>query len=300
VRIVRQIQDGIGAGAQGGAHDLLAIIDQWSKREAEKLVPTGFAPLDQAFGGGLPVGLHGIAAAPGAGKSALALQLTAGALLRDPEARVVWLRGEMTNDLLLSKLLACWSQLRGDDLEPLAIKEALHRGAGATPVYRDLATVVGDRLVVVDPPITPSSIERWIEEVRPSLVVLDQLQLVEAAGFSDKRNEIEHVVQRLANASTRHDLPIVVVSMVASSRTDGQTGIGAITKESNRLDYAAHTFVTLSPQGEADSMKRVTMRIQKSRTGRTGDHELWFHGSTQFFMPAAAPEYEELQAWAPR
>jgi replicative DNA helicase len=301
IRRARDIQDGIGPGRQAGARALLLIIDQWKQHEAEKLVVTGFDPLDQAFGGGLPVGLHGIAARPGVGKSALALQLVAGALLHDPDARVVWLRAEMTNDLLLSKLLACWSRLRDDQLEPITIKDALRRADTAVPVYRDLAAVVGDRLVVVDPPITPSSIERWIEEVRPSLVVLDYLQQVEAAGFTDKRTEIEHVVQRLSNASTRHELPIVVVSSVAAARTSGPSGIGALTKESNRLDYAAHTFVTLWPQGDdSESTKRVVMRIQKSRTGRIGDEELWFHGPTQFFMPAAAPVHEAFEAWSPR
>lgn len=301
IRRARDIQDGIGPGRQAGARDLLSIIDQWKQNKAEKLVATGFDPLDRAFGGGLPVGLHGIAATPGTGKSALALQLAAGALLLNREARVVWLRGEMTNDLLVSRLLACWSRLRGDDLEPVTIRQALDRDQAVGPVYADLAEIVADRLVVVDPPITPSSIERWIEEARPALVVLDFLQRVEAVGMVDKRSEVDHVVQRLANASTRHELPIVVVSSVAGATT-ADSGIGRLTKESNSLDYAAHTFATLWRDGNGEQherTKRVTLRIQKSRTGMTGEEELWFHGPTQFFTPAAAPIHEEFARFTP-
>lgn len=298
IQRARSIQDGIVPGRQAGAYDLLSIIDTWKQRKAEKLVATGFGPLDRAFGGGLPVGLHGIAARPGAGKSAIALQLAAGALLHDTDARVLWFRGEMTNDLLVSKLLACWSRLRGEDLEPITIREALDRAPAVSPVYNDLAMTVADRLVVVDPPITPSSIERWIEQTRPTLVVLDYLQQVEAAGLTDRRSEVEYVVQRLANASTRHDLPIVVVSSVAGA-TAADSGIGRLTKESNRLDFAAHTFVTLWRDGEHDERtKQVLLRIEKNRTGMTGEEKLWFHGPSQFFTPAAAPIHEEFATWA--
>jgi len=300
IRLARSIQDGIGSGGQPGAHGLLSVIDQWKRREAEKIVVTGFRPFDRRFGGGLPVGLHGIAAAPGIGKSALALQLAAGVLLHDRDARVLWLRGEMTNDLLLSRLLACWSRLRDPALDPIEVGEALRRDQAAAPVCRDVAEIVGDRLVVVDPPITPSSIERWTEEARPSMVVLDYIQEVEAAGFKDKRTEIEHVVQRLARVAIRHEIPIVVVSSVAGSTTSDST-IGRLTKESNRLDYAAHTFTTLWPDGsEDDCTKRITMQVQKNRTGSKGTEELWLHGPTQYFTPAAAEIHEEFAGWPAR
>ncbi len=300
IRLARSIQDGIGSEGQTGAHGLLSVIDQWKRREAEKVVVTGFRPFDRRFGGGLPVGLHGIAAAPGIGKSALALQLAAGVLLHDLDARVVWLRGEMSNDLLLSRLLACWSRLRDPAVDPIEVDEARRRDQATVPVYQDIAEIVGDRLIIVDPPITPSSIERWTEEARPSMVVLDYIQEVEAAGFKDKRTEIEHVVQRLARLAIRHEIPIVVVSSVAGSTTADST-IGRLTKESNRLDYAAHTFTTLWPDGaEDDCTKRITMQVQKNRTGSKGTEELWFHGPTQYYTPAAAEIHEEFTTWPAR
>lgn len=300
IRLARAIQDGIGAGGRAGASGLLSIIDEWKRRKAEKVVVTGFRPFDSRFGGGLPAGLHGIAAAPGIGKSALAVQLAAGALLYDREARVVWMRGEMTNDLLFSRLLACWARLRDPAVDPVEVGEALGRDQAVVPVYQDIAEIVGDRLVVVDPPITPSSIERWTEEVRPAMVVVDYLQQVEAAGFKDKRTEVEHIVQRLANMATRHEIPVVVVSSVAQATT-ADSSIGRLTKESNRLDYAAHTFTTLWPEGgDGSGTKRISMRVQKNRTGTTGAEELWLHGPTQYFTPAAAEIHEEFSRWPAR
>ena len=300
VYAARQIQDGITAGERAGAATLTEIVDRWKSKPEEKLLPTGFAAIDSALGGGLPVGVHGIAAAPGAGKSALALQLAAGALLHNPEARVVWMRGEMTNDLLLSRLLACWSQMRDATVDPITLRDALRRSPDATTVYRDMIEVVGDRLVVVDPPVTPSSIERWIDEVGPALVVVDYLQRVEVGGFKDRRVELDHAMRRIGTASTRADIPIVVVSSVAKGTTE-HSDIGTITKESNQLDFDAHTYWSLWTQGDKDARpRRVLLKNNKSRSDQSVDEELWFHGATQFYERAAAPIYEEFGGFPPR
>jgi replicative DNA helicase len=311
VRVARQLEDGATVGGRPPARDLLTIIDRWKRNESEKLISTGFDPIDRAFGGGLPVGLHGLAAAPGVGKSALAIQLALGAALHNPDARVLWLRGEMTDDLLVSKMLACWSRLRNHPpsppapvplaapgLRPITLSDALARSADSAAVYRDMAEIVGERFVSVDPPLTPAHIERRIEEHRPDLVVLDYLQLAEAEGFKDRRAELDHIVRRIAMASTRHELPIIVVSAVAKG-TNEASEIGTLTKESNVLDFQAHTFVSLWTQGDRTAQpRRVRMRINKSRTARLIDDDLWFHGREQFYAPAAADTYEELDAFA--
>ena len=300
IHAARKIQDGIGMADRPGASTLVEIIDRWKSTPAEKLLATGFAPIDGPLGGGLPVGVHGIAAAPGTGKSALALQLVAGTLLHNADARVVWMRGEMTNDLLFSRLLACWSQLRETTVDPITLRDALRRSPDAKSVYLDLMGVAGERLVVVDPPLTPSSMERWIDEVGPSLVIVDYLQRVEVGGFKDRRTELDHAMRRIGAASTRADIPIVVVSAVAKGTTE-HSDIGTITKESNQLDFDAHTYWSLWTQGDKDARpRRVMLKNNKSRSGQTADEELWFHGSRQFYERAAAPIYEEFGGFAPR
>lgn len=300
IRLARAIQDGIGAGGRAGAATLTEMGERWRTKPAEKLVPTGFAPIDDALGGGLPVGVHAIAAAPGAGKSALALQLAAGALLQCSESRVLWMRGEMTNDLLLSRLLACWSQMRPGTLYPITLRDALRRAPDAEAAYTDMVDMAGDRLVVVDPPITPSSIERWIDESSPTLLVVDYLQRVEVGGYHDRRAELDHAMRRIGMASTRADIPIVVVSSVAKGTTEN-SDIGAITKESNQLDFDAHTYWSLWTQGSKDARpRRVLLKNNKSRSDEPVDTELWFHGSRQIYEQAAAPIYEEFGGFAPR
>jgi replicative DNA helicase len=267
---------------------LVNILDHWSRAESDPVVRTMFGPLDRRLGGGLPIGLTGIAARPGDGKSALAGQLTLGSLLADRAARAVWFRGEMTNDLLAGKMLATWSSLRGDAAALATFKDARRRSPAARAVAVDLASVVGDRLVVVDPPLTPEGMEAEIRRHRPQLAVVDYLQLCESGGKADRRAEIEHVTRSLARMATAYSVAIIVVSAVAKTTSEA-SGIGALAKDSNLLDYDVHTFLTLWGEGDREADPReIRLKIEKSRTGVPGDVALHFSGSGQFFSPADA------------
>jgi replicative DNA helicase len=281
----RGLIEPVGRGAAG----LIEILEQWARAEREPVVRTMFGPLDRRLHGGLPVGLTGIAARPGVGKSALAGQLTLGALLADREARALWFRGEMTNSLLAGKVVAIWSSLRGEAVPAATFHDCLRRSKTARAVATDMANTLGDRLVVVDPPLTPERMEQEIARVRPQLAVVDYLQLCEATGRQDRRGEIEHVTRTLARAATKYGTAIVVVSAIASTKNEG-TGIGALAKESNLLDYDVHTFLTLwgDDKDKSADPREIRMKIEKSRTGVPGDVALYFSGSGQFFSPADA------------
>lgn len=286
IRQARQIQLASRSGTQD-ARDLLSIADSWKRNKTEKVLLTGFSFLDRAFGGGLSVGAHGIAAKPKAGKSAIAAQIALGVMQRNPEARVLWFRGEMTDDLVFSKMLACWSKMRCDVLRPITLRDALHRSPESQPAFRDLVTTIGDRFITVDPPLTVAAIEHHIEERQPALAIVDYLQKCESPTFKDRREGLDHVVSRLSMAATRYEIPIVVVSAVAKG-TDKDSEIGSITKESNRLDYDCHTLISLWNDGPVeDNPRRILMRVNASRTGQQLDDTLWFHGRHQFFQAAA-------------
>ena len=273
--------------ANGGAAGLTQVLDQWARAEQEPVVRTMFGPLDRRLGGGLAIGLTGIAAKPGVGKSALGCQLVLGSLFADRQARAIWFRGEMTNSLVASKMVAIWSVLRGEAVPPATFKDCLRRKKSARAVAVDMAGALGDRLVVVDPPLAPERIEQEIARGRPKLAVIDYLQLCEAGGRQDRRGEIEHVTRSLARMATRYGVAVVVISAIAGNKNE-TTGIGSLAKDSNLLDYDVHTFLTLwGDEKDKDADPReIRLKIEKSRTGVPGDVALHFSGSGQFFSPA--------------
>ena len=282
---------------------LVDLLDDWAKRDAEPVIRTLFAPVDDRMGGGLPVGITGIAARPSQGKSALALQLTLGALLADSNATAIWFRGEMTNAQLACRMAAVWSAIRGEPLQPVTRKDGKRRTKAARQAAIDLAEIVGNRFAIVEPPLCPATFEREITARKPTLAVIDYLQRCQAPGMADRRTEIEHVVRELSRLSAAHNVATIVVSSMAGGRQVG-TGIGALAKESNQLDYDAHAFLTLwgeDSQKELDP-REVQLRIEKSRDGGEGAVTLHFSGSGQFFSvdpKSEAPAFEEFSRYAP-
>jgi replicative DNA helicase len=283
-----------GPDADGPATDAVSVAARWAEDDDERLIPTGFSILDRRFGGGLPAGITAICGMPGTGKSAMAGMLLLGSLLEDRKLRAIWFRGEMSDRLLWSRFLATWSTIRSPAVDRITRKEASRRSKAARAVNADLANVVGDRLHIIGAPLTAERMAAAIKRHRPDVVVVDYLQRTSAAGFQDRRSELDHVLGVVSDLTTELDLATIVVSSM-SKGTSGGADIGGLTKESNRLDFDAHNYLALwSDKKDRDRDPRpVRLEIAKGRTGGEGSLDLWFSGSAQSFTPQAADGYED-------
>jgi replicative DNA helicase len=283
-----------GPDADGPATDAVSVAARWAEDDDERLIPTGFSILDRRFGGGLPAGITAICGMPGTGKSAMAGMLLLGSLLEDRKLRAIWFRGEMSDRLLWSRFLATWSTIRSPAVDRITRKEASRRSKAARAVNADLANVVGDRFQIIGAPLTAERMAAGIKRHRPDVVVVDYLQCTSAAGFQDRRSELDHVLGVVSDLTTELDLATIVLSSM-SKGTKGGADIGGLTKESNRLDFDAHNYLALwSDNNDRDRDPRpVRLEIAKGRTGGEGSIDLWFSGSAQSFTPQAADGYEE-------
>ena len=266
--------------------DAASVSIRWREQAGEKLIATGFNALDHRFGGGLSPGITAICAMPGRGKSALATQLTLGAMNADQNLRGLYFRGEMTEFLLWSRFLTTWSSMRSPAVPSITRREASKQSPTARKVDADLARVVGDRLAIVPGPMTAERIELEIERHRPGIVVIDYLQRCSAAGFQDRRSELDHVLAVVDGLTTKYGIVTIVVSSMAKGISPG-ADIGSLTKESNRLDYDAHSYMAIWSE-KADSKldpRPLRLEVVKGRTGGEGTVDLEFTGSGQFFRP---------------
>jgi replicative DNA helicase len=279
------------------AASIIDCLDRWRRNESPPRVPTGFSPIDRHLGGGLPIGLTAIAAQPKVGKSCLAGQLMLGALLHDPKLSAVWFRGEMTEDQLLCKMLATWSELRHPIIEPITRRQAESRAATAAAAAVDMAEVTAGRFSIIAAPLTPSKIVSTVQILKPKLVVIDYLQKVQPDGGqsqrSDKRHEVEDTTARISAMALEYGISTVVIASLPKTATQ-ESGIGTLAKDSNLLDYDVNVFATLWKQADDSTL----FRINANRDGPEADEQLWFDGNAQFFRPAAAEIHEEFAPWA--
>jgi len=169
----------------------------------------------------------------------------------------------------------------------------LARGAGY-----NLAAAVGDRLSLVNPPLTIQKIEQAVIEKKSRVVVIDYVQLVELDGAHDRRAEIDGIVKRLRRLSLEHEVATVCVSNIAKG-VSGDTRIGAIGKESSELDFAADILLLGVPDQDEDQngLRHVRWACKKNRHGPCEDIVTTFDGRLQTFTDAQTSRDAAFDDW---
>lgn len=179
-------------------------------------VPTGFKDMDKLLGGFHPSDLVILAARPGLGKSALALNIARQAALQHG-ATVAFFSLEMAKEQLAQRLLASESGVDGqrlrmgtfNDAEERAIMEA-NGVLSEAPLYVDdtpLLSVVEMR-----------SKARRLHTERPSgigLIIVDYLGLMHEPGYRDRVQEISAISRSLKGLARELDVPVLAVSQLS-------------------------------------------------------------------------------------
>lgn len=288
--------EGVRSAGQPAAlpKSLRDALEEWAATDDVPRIETAFRPLDELTGGGLPRGsLTVIAGQPGAGKSAMALQLVAGALLVDRNLKAVWGLGEMSIEALARRAVAVGSVLLGSD-RPVTLDAAGRRTGPAKAIADSLRDTIADRLVIAAP-LTLDRVEAAVEATGAGLVVIDYLQLVQGDAASDRRQEVDAVVRRLRELTIDRGLALVAISNIA--KTVGRDSrIGSLGKESAEIDFAADLFLLGEPDADEDEngLRAVRWRCMKNRHGRPHDIEATFDGSLQVFTAHEADPFPEF------
>ncbi|MBI2917579.1 MAG: replicative DNA helicase [Chloroflexi bacterium] len=244
------------------AETALATADVLQRRRSH--LPTGFKDVDKVLGGFHPSDLIILAARPGLGKSALALNIARHVAL-DHGATVAFFSLEMAKEQLAQRLLAGESGIDGqrlrmgtfNDTEERAIMEA-NGILSEAPIYVDdtpLVSVVEMR-----------SKARRLHSERPNgigLLIVDYLQLMRADGHRDNRvQEIGEISRSLKGVARELDVPVLAVSQLSravEARTDRVPQLSDL-RESGCL--SGDTLVTLADHGA-----RVPMRDLVGKSG---------------------------------
>jgi len=266
---------------------LLDAIQAWRDQEETPAIPTGIKSLDRLFDGGLPLGqMTALAAAPGVGKSALALHLAIECLEKNPELIATWCLGEMTRAALAARAITNYCGSEYD----LTLTDVVHKREPSREMAAKLGQAIGSRLKIVEAPLVVDRIERAVVKDGTMLLIVDYLQLVRATRhFQDKTGEINDVLLKLREITTARNIATLLVTNIAKG-CDENTEIGNIGKGSNQIDFDVDNFLfgyrkgEVGPGGEI----KVEWRCKKLRQGQMSDVELWFHGKYQHYEDVSA------------
>ena len=274
---------------------------------APEPLKTGITPFD-ALTGGIRPGVTVIGGEPGAGKSAMALQMAANVALAG--SRVLYVSLEMDYQQCAARVASYASTTQGDPLKPFSwsrawetaraarhridqgtrdgrAQEVMHElSHGGDPVItaaRFMAESMPGLAICADG--SAADIERFEAtaatacDLGARLVVLDYLQLLQAPGLSDYERT-GAVSKALTALATAHGVPFVVLSSL--SRDGGRSPDMHAYRGSGQIEYDAGLAVLLT---KGDGPGAVALHVVKNRHGecRADPYPLEFDGAHNRF-----------------
>ncbi len=267
-------------------------------------IETGFGDLDSLLTGFHPAQLIVLAARPGMGKTALALNISENVAL-DSKIPVLYVSLEMSEVELADRLLCSASEVSSHKLRkwrPISDTERQRLVEKASelstaPLYVD--DTPGRR--VMDIAAVARRIRR--QEGRLGLIVIDYLQLVEPDNMRDPRQEqVAKITRRLKLLSKDVRVPILCLAQLNRQAEEGRTTrprlshlreSGAIEQDADVVMFVHRAEVDQETQEERDNLSgEAELIVAKQRNGPVGDVPLtWRKEFTRF--SDRAPQYQE-------
>lgn len=254
------------------------------KTRADKnLIKTGILALDTMMNGGFRVGLNGIAAAPGMGKTSLGLIL-AKAIATNANRKVIYFLLEMSTREVLAILLS-W----GAGVSKLSILDE----SVSVEELKNIDEIINysdylDNLSLIENVRNIGDIGRFLDKFMsiwngPSpMVILDYLQILQP--MPDQRSRDERGFQKsnvyaLKKISSQHRIPMFLISSVPrdfyrNMKNEKKPDMLASFKEAGDIEFAlSGGFFLESIPGVIlpDGEKALRLYMVKNRWGRCHD-----------------------------
>ena len=279
--------------ALGRTLTLADLMDTDPADELPETLPTGIDWFDAAMSAGAAE--RGdkivISAAPGAGKTALALQLTCAMLQHNSDKSALWAMGEMTPKHLRNRAMMCISGLPLDELKQpydTMVATRAEKKRRAVEAMRDF----GSRLHFLQSPLTPSAIEQQIATAKASWCVVDYIQLCKGDNSSDSRlEELDSIVAALARIAQAQGCVMVLISdMPKGAMMGSRRDIFDAFKGTSEIAYMADVAYTGHVKEiEGDQCNVIVeWKCLKNRHGAQVDINTKFDRKRQFFTQVEA------------
>ena len=291
-----------------------SIIEDIRHGDSGKL-KLGFPKLDSMLGGLGPGTIHILAARPGMGKTALALNMAMNVAAN--QKTVVVFSLEMTNDELGKRLLSSAMSKPVRDIANSSTLSESDRNEmdQALAKLRDYPMYFYDR-----PNIEPGTMKGLIQQLmstgrKPSLIFVDYIQLINAKGLPgrSRNDEVAAISRNFKLLAKELEIPIICLSQLSresAKRTDHTPQISDL-RDSGAIEQDADTIMFVdrpgyhpqkdnnTPDGQDHSQPAIDSNgntiaeqayiyLAKNRHGPVGKDPIWWIASKTLFF-----EYNE-------
>jgi replicative DNA helicase len=260
-------------------------LDELQKSGGElRGLPTGFADLDRMTAGLQKSNLVILAARPGTGKTAFAVNIAQYATIM-AKKKVGFFSLEMSREELVDRLLVGQA-----DIDAWKLKTGRLSQEDFLKISDAMGVLAESKLFIDDTPGLSiyemrTKARRLMMEQEIDLLVVDYLQLAHGQNRENRVQEVGEISQGLKNIA--RELKIPVLALAQLSRAVEQRGEKAPQlsdlRESGSIEQDADVVMFLYRKDD-DLRESVTLRIAKHRNGGLGDIELYFRGDRVKFF----------------
>lgn len=266
------------------------IQDAQAGNTPSNLIFTGFTNLDRKTKGLKPGDFVILAARPGVGKTALALNIAVNCLLKNKTVAVFNM--EMTAPSLVKRMLA---YLSGVTFESMDVRGQLS-DSDIAKLYNAYTTLLGKELYIDDysmnhPSDILSKCRRLKREKGLDLVIVDYLQLMEAdskgRASESRQNDVSTMSRQLKVYAKELGVPILALSQMSrGAEKEGRAPQLSDLRDSGAIEQDADVVMFLHDPSKVDEnlpKDEILLLLRKNRSGSIGEMELHWDGSTTTF-----------------
>ncbi len=230
-------------------HEHLSHLEKLQRDPSQHTVTghaTGYAKLDEMMSGLQPSDLIVVAARPSVGKTSFTLSLTRQMALKHNKCVGIFTL-EMTKEQVLERLLCADARINLHRLRGGYLQTG---GDAWSRIINSAGKLQNSKIIVDDTPgisITElkAKARRMKTEHNLDAVFIDYLQLVEAAGHSDVREqEVAYIVRSLKGLARELNIPVVTLSQLsrAPDKPPREPRLSDL-RESGEIEQAADVVI---------------------------------------------------------
>ena len=260
--------------------ELTEYKTEYFKPREKKRFFVGFDKIDSAIGGLDGGDIIIIAARPGIGKSAYALQMIR-KFGRDG-FKVGYFNLEMSEKQIYERSIAAAS---GIDMTRIRLANNFLNDEGAKFEKGNEILAKEDNVFTITGTQTVSSIRAAVKREGYQVIVIDYLQLIQSISKRNNRaSEVGDISRGIKGIATEFNIPVIALSQLnrASEMNKDKEPTMSELRESGDIEQDASVILMLwNPNVDDPSEKMI--KIEKSRNGFTDRMKLYFDGKHMTF-----------------
>ncbi|MBI4029182.1 MAG: replicative DNA helicase [Candidatus Blackburnbacteria bacterium] len=243
-------------------------------------VPSGFGSLDDALAGFQKSNLIILAARPGVGKTALALNMAQHVATQSRRTVGVFSL-EMSKEELVDRLMVSQA-----DIDAWRLKTGKLSEADFTKLS-DAMGELGDAPLYIDDTPGATMLEmrtkarRLQVEHGLDLIIVDYLQLVKGRNLENRVQEVSEISQGLKNLARELKVPVIALSQLSRAveqRGNNRPQLSDL-RESGAIEQDADVVMFLSREDPENQDDNFVLDIAKHRNGPLRQIKLFFKGN---------------------